>query len=186
MLLAALAGCSSSTPPAQPKSASPMPVRITSFYASRPNPPGGEKTLVCYGVENALEVRLDPPVDRVWPAAARCFDFVPSKETKLTLTAIRGAEQVSQSLTIAPGPPAVKLLQVTINKVDVAKGELVTLCYKAKNAANVEVEPGAWIDPHTAVAGCVSDYPQRTTTYTVTATGAGGDTDTERVTAKVK
>jgi len=180
-----LAACSQRGLDEKP-SAPQVPVRITQFYASPPNPPAGEKALVCYGVDNATEVRLDPSVERVWPAIARCFDFIPTKEVKFTLTAARGAEQVSQSITINPGPPAVKLLEVSINKVEVAKGEVITVCFKARNAVRVAIRPGDWINPHNSALGCVSDYPQRTTTYTIAATGAGGDRDTEHVTAKVK
>src|SRR5689334_21678826 len=94
---------------------SKAPVRITQFYASPPNPPQGEKALVCYGVENATQVRLEPPVERLWPTAARCFDFTPSENTRLTLIASRGPDQASQTIALQPGPPQVKLLQVSIN-----------------------------------------------------------------------
>jgi hypothetical protein len=50
----------------------------------------------------------------------------------------------------------------------------------------VTVKPGVWIEPHRPDLGCVSDQPKRSTTYVVTATGARGETDSERVTARVK
>ena len=87
-------------------------MRITQFYASPAKPPKGEKTLICYGVENATELRLDPPVEKVWPAISHCFDLIPVKPVTYTLTALRGTEQVSQSITVQPGPPAVKLVDV--------------------------------------------------------------------------
>ncbi|MBZ5604815.1 MAG: hypothetical protein LAO79_21165 [Acidobacteriia bacterium] len=162
------------------------PVRITQFYASPRNPPQVEKTLVCYGVANAREVRLDPPVERLWPSIARCFDFVPAQETKFTLIAANGNAQVTQSIDIVPGPPAVKLIEVSINKIEAEPGEQITVCYKAKNAVDVEVRPGRWLNPHTMDLGCVSDRPQKNTTYVVRVTGAGGDLDTEKVTVKIK
>jgi len=179
------AACTQKTPPAETKSAAP-PVKITQFYASPENPPKGEKALVCYGVENATEVRLDPPVERVWPASSRCFDFVPSKESALTLTASRGAEQVTQTIRLKPGPAQVKLLQVSINKIQVAPGEQITVCYKAQNAASVTIKPGQPYGPQTPALGCIEDHPKATTTYVLTATGASGEADTEKVTAKVK
>jgi len=172
--------------PRPQKQVAPAPVRITQFYAAPANPPKGEKTLVCYGVENATEVQLDPAVEKVWPSISRCFDLVPAKEMTLTLTATRGAERVSQSTTIRPGAPAVKIIEVSINRIDVARGQTVTVCYKTKNAKTVTIEPGSWIEPHSPEAGCVAHHPQQTTTYTVTATGPGGDTDVEHVTARVK
>jgi hypothetical protein len=60
------------------------------------------------------------------------------------------------------------------------------VCYKATNAVVVTINPGVCIEPHRPDLGCVSDQPQRSTTYVVTATGARGDTDSERVTARVK
>lgn len=178
--LAITAACSSAPPP-QP----PAPVRITQFYAAPPNPPKGQRTLVCYGVENATEVRLDPPIERLWPANARCFEYVPSKPLKLTITAARGSQQVSQSLEIAPGAPAVKLLEVSINKLKFSPGDEVMVCFKAKNASSAEIAWGKAVERNPAF-GCISDHPLRTTTYTVTVTGAAGDTDSEKVTAQVK
>ena len=175
--------CTRSAPTAKTPDAAP---KITQFYASPPNPPKGEKALVCYGVENATEVRLDPPVERIWPSTSRCFDFVASTEASLTLTARRGSEQVSKTIDLKPGPPEVKLLLVSINKLEFSAGEEVTVCYKARNAASVTIKPGRAFGPQSASAGCIQDRPEKTTTYVVTATGAGGDVDTERVTAKVK
>jgi len=183
-----LAGCSAPAPPAKPaeKPAPPSPVRITQFYASPTKPPKGEKTLICYGVENATELRLDPPVEKVWPALSHCFDLVPVKPVTYTLTALRGTEQVSQSITVQPGPPAVKLVDVTVSSIQVSPGQQVTVCFHASNAVNVTIHPGEWIPPHSNGVGCVGDQPNKTTVYTVTATGESGDTASEKVTVKVK
>jgi hypothetical protein len=160
------------------------PVLITMFYASPANPSSDEKTSLCYGVENATEVRLDPAVESVWPSISRCFE-IPAKAQTYTLTAVRSGERVSQSVTVRPGAPLVKIIEVSINKLDFASGEQATVCYKVKNAVDVTIQPGAWIEPHRPDLGCIQDRPHHTTTYTVTATGAGGDTDSERVTARV-
>jgi hypothetical protein len=162
-------------------------VRITQFYASPANPSKGEKSLMCYGVENATEVRLDPPVEKVWPALSHCFDVVASKEVTYTLTALRGAEQVSKSVTIKPGAPAVKILELSVNKLEVVPGERVTVCYKVHNAVGVTLRPGTPFGPRSPDFGCIQDQPHQATTYTVTAAGLGdGNTDSERVTVKVK
>ncbi len=164
----------------------PEPVRITQLYAAPASPGMGEKTLLCYGVENATEVRIDPPVEQVWPSQSRCFDVPSSKTVTYTLTAARGSESVSKSVTVAIGPPAVKILEVSINKLNFAPGEEVTVCYKVQNAKQVTLRPGTKFGPQTPALGCISDHPQKTTTYTVTATGAGGSVDTEHVTATVQ
>ncbi len=77
-------------------------VRILQFYArNREIAPGG-KALLCYGVVNTQSVRLDPPVEKMWPAVSRCFEVTPDKSTRYTLTA-EGAKHttVSQSVEIA-------------------------------------------------------------------------------------
>lgn len=92
-------------PPARsvnPMAAYGNSVKILQFYArSRAIAPDG-KALVCYGVVNATAVRLDPPVERVWPAVSRCFEVTPAKTTRYTLTA-EGPEHttVSESVEIA-------------------------------------------------------------------------------------
>jgi hypothetical protein len=80
----------------------------------------------------------------------------------------------------------VKIIEVSINKLDFARGETATVCYKVKNASTVTIRPGIWVNPHDARLGCIHDQPKQTTTYVVTATGVDGNTDTEKVTAKVK
>ena len=46
----------------------------------------GEKATLCYGVSNAKTVKLEPEVERVWPAANRCFEVSPARSTTYTLT----------------------------------------------------------------------------------------------------
>lgn len=77
-------------------------VRILQFYAEAREIAAGGKTIVCYGVANATALRLEPPVEKVWPAVSRCFDVTPSTSTHYTLTA-EGADHatVSQSIDIA-------------------------------------------------------------------------------------
>jgi hypothetical protein len=61
-------------------------VKILNFYGPRQILPGGDAT-ICYGVVNATAVRLDPPVERLWPALSRCFEVKPPKSIRYTLTA---------------------------------------------------------------------------------------------------
>jgi hypothetical protein len=80
-------------------------VKILQFYSSTLEIKAGGKATLCYGVVNATAVRLDPPVEKVWPALSRCFDVTPAKSTRYTLTA-EGAKQtaVSDSIEIAVKP----------------------------------------------------------------------------------
>jgi hypothetical protein len=182
-----MAGCSRDAPPKSVEKAAPEPaaVRIREFYASPENPTIGETAKLCYGVENAEQVTLDPPADRVWPALGRCIDIRPGAKVTYTLTATHGTERVSQSVTVTPGARPPRLLEVTIDHPQVARGGMVTVCFKAKEATAVTIRPGTWMLPHDLEVGCVTDYPQKDTAYVVTATGPGGKA-TQQVMAKVR
>jgi hypothetical protein len=64
----------------------------------------GELASLCYGVEDATAVRIDPPVEALKPFASRCLSVSPAATTRYTLTATgaSGAE-VSRSLTLTVG-----------------------------------------------------------------------------------
>jgi hypothetical protein len=88
--------------PPYPLAAYGNSVKILQFYSPRREIGPDEKAVVCYGVVNATAVRLDPPVERVWPALSRCFEVTPAKSTHYTLTA-EGPQHttVSESIEIA-------------------------------------------------------------------------------------
>jgi hypothetical protein len=69
----------------------------------------GEHATICYGVNAAEHVRIDPPVEQLQPAFSRCFQVAPLRDTDYKLTAEdRTGHSVTQSLTIkvlsAPRP----------------------------------------------------------------------------------
>jgi hypothetical protein len=69
----------------------------------------GEQATICYGVNAAEHVRIDPPVEQLQPAFSRCFQVAPLRDTDYKLTAEdRTGHSVTQSLTIkvlsAPRP----------------------------------------------------------------------------------
>jgi hypothetical protein len=74
-------------------------VKILQFYTSTPTITKGSKALLCYSVINATGVRLDPPVERVWVSTNRCFEVVPERTTRYTLTA-DGADHKTMSETL--------------------------------------------------------------------------------------
>src|SRR5438132_13646530 len=90
---------------ADPMAAYGKGVRILQFYTVAREIAPHQKALVCYGVVNATAVRLDPPVEEVWPAVSRCFEVTPSRTTRYTLAA-DGPEHttVSESIEIAVRP----------------------------------------------------------------------------------
>ena len=73
--------------PAPPSEAA----RITQLYTTSSQVGRGEKALVCYGVENAKAVWLEPPRRELSVAQARCVDVSPKADTTYKLTA-QGAD----------------------------------------------------------------------------------------------
>lgn len=169
VLAAALSNCSGTKPAVQhPSDSAPkLQPKITQFYATPPHPAKGEKTLVCYGTESANTVTLDPPDEHVWPSPSRCFELRPTKAVTYTLTAERDGAKATQSLTISMGAPQPELLSIKVDALEVPKGTPLTICYAAKNAADVTVTPGDWFGPHTPDKGCVQHVMDQTTTFKV-------------------
>lgn len=60
---------------------------ILGFYANPGEVRRGEESQICYGVSNAKDVSIDPPVAQVWPSVSRCFEVTPQKTQTYTLTA---------------------------------------------------------------------------------------------------
>jgi hypothetical protein len=186
LLTSVLLLCSCSHPTPTVRDASNT-ARITQFYAREPAVPKGEKTVLCHGVENAKTVRIEPPVDKVWPAISRCFDIAPSAVTTYTLTAEGEDKQpVTRSVTVQIGAALPKIKVVVVSSLSVHAGEQVKVCYVVKNAKSVKIAPGTLVNVPTPEHGCVVDKPAKTTTYTVTASNADGITDTEHATISVK
>jgi hypothetical protein len=77
-------------------------LKILQLYTTSGEIQAGQKALLCYGVVNATAVRLDPPVEKVWPSVSRCFEVMPTRTTRYTLTA-EGADdtKVSESVEVA-------------------------------------------------------------------------------------
>jgi hypothetical protein len=139
-------------------------------------------------VENAVEVRLSPPIEQLKPAFSRCFEVRQEKTTEYTLTAIgRDGREATASLTIRrgaarpaaklpPGEPltdgALSIGDFNANPGRIARGAAAVLCFSVRNASAVRVEPGA-VKLGAVQRGCFYVTPEATTTYTLTAEGGG-------------
>jgi len=180
-----LAACSRNSESQAPvKTAAPP--KITQFYASPAEVARGEKTLLCYGVENAKTVWLSPPGRELSAALSRCIDVEPAAATTYTLRAEGDGGSAKQDGTVTIGaakPAPAKIKEVRVTSLSIKRGEAVSICYAVSNATTVRIEPAT--TPSERDPTCGIAHPVRTTTYTVTATGAGGDRDQERVTVQV-
>ena len=190
----ALAACSTAPPPPENKVSQPAPAKILQFYASPATIAKGDRTLLCYGVEGAASVRLDPTVEEIAPSRTRCIEAQPAISTKYTLYAkSRTGDEVSQQIEVlidpkmrraAAGPGAggggLILFFSAGVQGKVAKGAQVPLCYGVKGASSVSLSPPVvTLTPSERI--CFQVNPQASTNYVLTATSASGEKDTETV-----
>lgn len=186
-ILAVLAcACSRPDSAAETKPAA-RPVKITQFYPSQPSYPKGEKALLCYGVESAAKVRLEPAVEELSPALTRCFEVDPVETTTYTLIA-EGTDgsAAKQTATVVRGGKRPALDDLSINKNSVRAGEAISFCFAARDAVEVTGSPGKITFSRGRIKGCLMHKPRQTTTYELTARNAEGLTDTARMTVEVK
>jgi hypothetical protein len=197
LYLASLAvGCGSSSPTAtNPKPAAHPPAKILLFYAAEPVVARGESVVLCYGVENAKSVRMEPPLEDLKPSFNRCFSIAPEKtaEYKFVATGEDGKE-VSQRVEVrVEGVKHVENLRhhqegegaliasFSADPKQVTPGQDVNVCYNAMGADTVKLTPG--LNGPSAKIGCIKSAINQTTTFTLEATKG---TKTERKSVEVK
>ncbi|MBZ5635319.1 MAG: hypothetical protein LAO55_19510 [Acidobacteriia bacterium] len=74
---------------------------ILGFNAAKGEVPPGGRVVLCYGVSNAAQVKIEPGVEPIKPALSHCLEVFPKKTTTYTLKAedAKGNNK-SASLTI--------------------------------------------------------------------------------------
>ena len=189
LTIALLAGCSRPAPPAEKSAPEPTASRakITQFYASPPVVAKGDKTLLCYGVEGAKAVRIEPAVEQLSPALTRCFEVKPEKTTSYTLTAEdSGGAAVTQAVEVTVGGSKPRLYDISVNATSVKPGQQVSFCFKGANAATVSGGPGKFFMKGNPQKDCLVHTPQQTTTYQISIANKEGMTDSASVTVEVR
>ncbi len=195
LLAAGFTGCSPQPAGKTPRQEPPArPPKILQFYASSGEAPRGEPVLVCYGVENAAAVKIEPAVSQLSPSINRCFEVTPEKTTTYTLSATgAGGETVSESFTIKVGGRVVSAPASQNNMIrffatssaEIGAGQTSTLCYGVTNAKSVTVEP--FVQPlKLSDRFCFIVRPAETTTYTLTATARDNHKEQAQITVTVK
>jgi len=190
LLAAACGGGSPERPAAGPPPATAPPApRILQFYAAPGLVTPGDRALLCYGVEFAASVRLEPPVREIRPAITRCIPVNPRRTTTYTLVATgESGETVSRSVEVSvqataaparprpeperPGVP--RVLSFTAEPEEVARGGLSTLCFQSENGRAELLPPVQALGQTTR--GCFAVSPTATTTYILIVTSPDGRT----------
>ena len=140
---AVLSGCSGPAKQAAVPAAAPDEgVRITQFYATQAQVARGQTALVCYGVDNARAVWLEPPRHELSAALARCVEVSPAADTTYKLTAEgEDGQSVTRELKVAVGAARAKIVNVNVSALQVKPGDLVSVCYTVENARAVTIDP---------------------------------------------
>ncbi|MBE0656942.1 MAG: hypothetical protein IH602_04585 [Bryobacteraceae bacterium] len=152
-------------------------LRILMFYSAEAAPRLGRPATVCYGVVNAVKVRLDPPLAAVSPSASRCFSVTVDRPQMLTLTATGGGgEEAVAAFRLGVKTPRPVITSLQLSTFTPKRGETVTLCYGTRFAAKVRLAPEG---PLLAPAGrhCVEWHPDAPA-YWLVAEGKDGRDET--------
>ena len=166
-------------------------VRILQFYAREGSVTEGNKSAICYSVVNAKSVRLEPPVQGVFPSFNRCVEIAPARDTRYTLIA-EGADgrMVSESfiLGVKPDPetlPRITSFEVVEGKPDYRGRMVYLISFGQQNGLEVAIDPPAFPTLHGAPSGRFYVAPAQTTTYTLTVTGKFGHRVQRQLTLEV-
>jgi hypothetical protein len=76
-------------------------LKILDFYASPAAVKPGGQTTLCFGVNGAKSVSIEPHIEDLHPALSHCMQISPGADTEYKLTAEDAAgHQVTQSVTV--------------------------------------------------------------------------------------
>lgn len=152
--------------------------RVVSFAANPSTITAGQASTLTWSVENATGVEI---TGLGTVATSGSSDVRPAQTTTYTLTARNAAGQTTATATVTVNPVVtppgnVTLAACTATPATSAQpGNPVTISYTATNAVAIAFSPAV---AGATVAGPVVVTPAATTTYTITATGANGQTAT--------
>ncbi len=76
-------------------------LKILDFYATPGAIRRGQRATICYGVNAADRVRIDPPVEELHPAFSHCLEVAPVNDTDYKLVAEdRAGHTATETLTV--------------------------------------------------------------------------------------
>ena len=157
---------------------------VVSFTVSPETVPANGQAQLCYEVENASYVRIEPNLGERKPATKECLPVSPEQTTTYTLTAFGSdGNTTSRQITLNVVPPAKIIRFEVLREIGPGGANDVQfrLCYEVRDATHAEIDNdgGAVVlnEPR-----CQQVKPERTTTYTLSATGSDGRTVSRQAT----
>ena len=133
----------------------------------------GEPALLFWTSANVDSVVLDNGIGEAPPAGSLVVH--PAETTAYTATASNesGTAAASVTITVADPPPEVSLYA---EPSEIEEGESAILSWTSEYAETLSIQPGIGTVEQN---GSVTVSPIQTTTYTITATGSGGDASSQ-------
>jgi hypothetical protein len=163
-------------------------VKILSFYAREGRVIEGDKSVICYGVLNAVSVRTEPPLEGVTPSLNKCVEIAPERNTQYTLVAEgKDGRTVSETfqLGVVADPdalPKITSFEVRSSSLNYLGNPVYLVAFTAQNPEEVSIDPPAFPNLHRAPYGRFYVAPRATTTYTLTVLGKFGHKDQKQLT----
>ena len=183
-----LAGCSSGPPPAVETKAKPRQAKIIAFYGADPEVVKGHPITLCYGIEGAKTVRLEPPDEELGVSRNRCFAVSPKQNTSYSLIA-KGEDgvEVKRSFLVRVVPKAEDVILIKHFDVLNAKApQPPNICFQtAPGVKQVRLDPPVAIVAPSETTKCVPVIVSNTTTVIMTAIDGQGRQDRMQVTIQL-
>jgi len=161
--------------------------RILFFKASSQKIRQGETIELCYGVADANTTSISPPGREVPSVENNCIKLRPRESGTYTLkTTGEDNKTETQELRVVVEEPPVEeppkpLVRITRFEVKRRVFSSPQLCYALQNARSARIEPGIG-QLNNLTNGCPNIPSRDQQTYTLTATGPDGKTDTRTIT----
>jgi OmpA family protein/K319-like protein len=143
---------------------------IEAFLASPSQIQPGQSSTLSWNVTNATAVTITG-LGNVSLAGSQSVQ--PAQTTTYTLTATNANGSSTATATVTVGTPQISLVYCYASPTNIIAGESATLYYQSQNATSVTIAPSVG---NQGLGGTVVVTPTQSTTYTITATGAGGTT----------
>ena len=169
-----------------------VPPKIASFSVSPSAIPANGQAQLCYEVENADSVHIEPNIGERKPASKECLSVTPSETLTYTLTAIAADGQSTSrqiTLNVRPVPsqpvPRPQILSFKASPEQVVDDGTAQLCFRLKDASYAQLDPGARSLAVSSQDQCVEVRPLKTTTYTLKAFNSEGVETRDNATIRV-